>query len=307
MRERDNVSIVHVAFYPSDWLAGTRGLSAEESGVYITLVCRMYEMAGPIERDDDRLSRLCGCKSKAAFVRALGYLIAEGKVIEVEGGLFNERVEKELQNTTEKSTKARQAAQSRWDRKARKIKGNSNADASPKHMPGRCQSESESDKKERDTDVSLVLSAPEPASPLAEAVTLFNEAATEAGWSKVQKMTPARSQALRARLRECDGIEGWRIAMDKAKASDFLCGRTAKPWTGCGFDWLTKQANFTKLMEGNYDNREGTGNGKPTGADIARQVAEQYTRGIDSREGSDASQPLLPARQPAGRDRGGSW
>ena len=60
------MSILHVPFYPSDWLAGTRGLSDSETGVYITLIARMYEMAGPIERDDDRLSRLCGSKSKAS-------------------------------------------------------------------------------------------------------------------------------------------------------------------------------------------------------------------------------------------------
>ena len=107
----------------------------------------------------------------------------------------------------------------------------------------------------RDTNVSLALSAPEPASELAEAVAAYNEAADDAGWPKVQKMTPSRSKALKARLRDCGGIEGWRFAMDKGKASDFLCGRTPKPWSGFGFDWITKQANFTKLMEGNYDNR----------------------------------------------------
>ena len=40
------MSIVHIPFYPSDWLAGTAALSDAEKGVYITLVARMYEMAG---------------------------------------------------------------------------------------------------------------------------------------------------------------------------------------------------------------------------------------------------------------------
>lgn len=34
---------VHIALYPSDWLAGTRGLTPAETGIYITLVCMMYE------------------------------------------------------------------------------------------------------------------------------------------------------------------------------------------------------------------------------------------------------------------------
>lgn len=83
------MSIVHIPFYPSDWLAGTAALSDAEKGVYITLVARMYEMAGPIERDDNRLYRVCGSKSKASFVKALNYLISEGKIIETPDGLIS--------------------------------------------------------------------------------------------------------------------------------------------------------------------------------------------------------------------------
>lgn len=133
------MSIVHVPFYPSDWLAGTRGLSAEETGVYITLLARIYEMAGPIERDDARLARLCGCKTKARFVRTLEYLIQEGKLIEVEGGLFNERAQKEIQNVIGKSAKARGAAESRWGKKSNKNNSPPDANASPEHMPEPCQ------------------------------------------------------------------------------------------------------------------------------------------------------------------------
>ena len=39
------MSIVHIPFYPSDWLAGTAALSDAEKGVYITLVARMYELS----------------------------------------------------------------------------------------------------------------------------------------------------------------------------------------------------------------------------------------------------------------------
>ncbi len=139
------MSILHVAFYPSDWLSGTRGMSDAETGVYITLIAKMYEMAGPIERDDNRLSRLCGCKSKSSFLKSLEYLIAEGKIVETKDGLFNERVEKEIKNTTDKSSKAREAAQSRWKKKYNKNNEGDNANASPKHMPERCQLELESD------------------------------------------------------------------------------------------------------------------------------------------------------------------
>lgn len=137
------MSIIHIPFYPSEWLAGTRGLSDAETGVYITLIAKMYEMAGPIERDDDRLYRVCGCSSKASFLKSLNYLISEGKIIETPDGIFNEKVEKVIKITTEKSDKAKAAAQSRWDRKPSKNNKAIDANASPKHMPEGCQLELE--------------------------------------------------------------------------------------------------------------------------------------------------------------------
>jgi len=128
------------------------------------------------------------------------------------------------------------------------------------------------DIKERETNVSLVLSAPEPASPLAEAVKAYNDTAEQVGLPKVQKLTPARSKALKARLKECDGIEGWRCAMGKCKASDFLSGK-ATGTTPATFDWLTKASNFTKLMEGNYDNRANNTAGNSNANTTAREIA----------------------------------
>ena len=129
-------AVIHIPFYPSDWLAGTRGLSAEETGVYITLICRMYELAGPVERDDKRLHRLCGTKSKAAFARALDTLLDDGKITDGEGGLWNDRVGQELEKLFKKSTKSRQAAQARWNRKRSKNNGTSMRTHTPGICPG---------------------------------------------------------------------------------------------------------------------------------------------------------------------------
>lgn len=93
----------------------------------------------------------------------------------------------------------------------------------------------------------------------AEAVRAYNDAALIGGWPKVQKITTARRAALNARLRDADGIDGWRSALDRALASDFLCGRVVTtrgdPFFA-SFDFLTRQSSFVKLMEGQYDNRE---------------------------------------------------
>lgn len=108
---------------------------------------------------------------------------------------------------------------------------------------------------------------------VSEAVTAYNDAAARAGWPLVQKLTDQRRKALRGRLSDCGGIDGWRCALGKAEASDFLCGRTEKPWAGFGFDWITKPANFTKLMEGNYDNRSGQSLSANSSSAFLRSVA----------------------------------
>lgn len=103
-----------IRFFPSDWLAGTRGLSASETGVYITLIATMYERGHPLPEDHGRLARLCGA-SNSSFKSALEALTVGGKILRVEGGLWNERVGKEGQHRAEKSEAARAAASYRWE------------------------------------------------------------------------------------------------------------------------------------------------------------------------------------------------
>lgn len=114
-----------------------------------------------------------------------------------------------------------------------------------------------------DTESEKDMSTPPAAAPpLTEAVEVYNAEAEKAGWAKVQRLTDARRSALKARLAECGGIEGWQTAMAKAGESKFLTGKVPR---GRGhenwrpdFDFFLKATNFTKLMEGTYDDRTGS-------------------------------------------------
>lgn len=106
---------------------------------------------------------------------------------------------------------------------------------------------------------------PTPAQILGQAYEVYADAAQLHGWSVVQKSTGARDAALRARLKDVAGLEGWIAALAKAGRSDFLCGRAA-PREGktpfrLDFDFLTRESSFVRLMEGKYDNRETSGPG----------------------------------------------
>jgi uncharacterized protein YdaU (DUF1376 family) len=113
-------AITYVRFYPSDWLAGTRGMTAAEMGVYITLIAMMYERAGPVDGGDNaKLARLCGT-SASGMKTILERLVADGKITREGGLLFNRRAELEIKNVMSKSEVATEKANARWAKNADK-------------------------------------------------------------------------------------------------------------------------------------------------------------------------------------------
>jgi uncharacterized protein YdaU (DUF1376 family) len=87
-----------------------------------------------------------------------------------------------------------------------------------------------------------------------EAVSLWNEFATKYDLPRVARLTETRRRQVLARLRECEGIEGWKIALEKVGQSSFMLGGGPRGWTA-SFDFMTQQSSFTKLMEDTYVQR----------------------------------------------------
>ena len=116
-----------VKFYPSDWLAGTSGLTAAERGVYVTIVMLIYENEGPITVDEGRLARRCGT-TKAAFKKLFQGLCDEEKLTFEGGKISNKRAEKELCNRAIRSQKAKSSADQRWNGQRGKSEQNQDPD-----------------------------------------------------------------------------------------------------------------------------------------------------------------------------------
>lgn len=70
---------------------------------------------------------------------------------------------------------------------------------------------------------------------------------------KVTKLTDTRIRHINARLKEYTE-EDLRTAFLIAEASDFLTGRTDRSKWKADFDWLMKESNLVKVLEGNYTN-----------------------------------------------------
>lgn len=67
-------------------------------------------------------------------------------------------------------------------------------------------------------------------------------------------LSDRRKQAIKARLKTYT-IEQFKEVFTKAEASDFLKGKNNRDWQA-NFDWLMKDTNMAKVLDGNYDNKQ---------------------------------------------------
>ena len=133
------MSAPYVPFYTSDFLAGTSGMTAATKGVYITILCLIYETEGPLLQKWDTLARRCGC-TLPAFKRAVEDLLDDGKLEILDGEIWSEKVEKHIAQRGERRTSAKAAAKTRWEKNQQK---QSKHDATA--MRAQCQPEPEPD------------------------------------------------------------------------------------------------------------------------------------------------------------------
>lgn len=92
---------------------------------------------------------------------------------------------------------------------------------------------------------------------------------------KVTALSDARKKAIKARINKygCDGVMK---AFRKASESDFLNGTNGRNWRA-NFDWIMKDANMAKILDGNYDNR-----GQAEGGDyFSRNGIEDPLKDLD--------------------------
>ena len=79
-------------------------------------------------------------------------------------------------------------------------------------------------------------------------------------YPRIKSMSEARKTAIKARLKQYT-VDDFRTLFEKAEASDFLKGANKNNWSAT-FDWLIKDTNMAKVLDGNYDNRQGASQGR---------------------------------------------
>jgi hypothetical protein len=80
-----------------------------------------------------------------------------------------------------------------------------------------------------------------------QVVDLYHSICTS--YPKIRSLSDARKKAIKARLKSYN-LDDFRTLFENAEASSFLKG-TEGGWKA-SFDWLIKEANMLKVLEGNY-------------------------------------------------------
>ena len=282
------MSLPYFPMYPTDFEAKTSHLTLAEDGAYNRLLRLMWMTPGcTLPADDAWLIRRLRVDAQT-FDEVVRVVLHEFFTVK-NGRLSNAKLSRIFAETSVAHQKRVSAGSKGGKAKALKTldSGSSNDKAMPKQPEPEPEPELDIRKKE-DTDVSCAITPPA-IDEIAKAVTAYNDAADRAGWPKVQKLSPARRQALRGRLKDAGGIEGWEHALTKAEGSSFLTGQTSKPFLA-SFDFITKSGNFIKIMEGNYDDRN---NSSGSAGPNSRQTGFASAAG----RGQDASIASIVARR----------
>lgn len=89
---------------------------------------------------------------------------------------------------------------------------------------------------------------------------MYNEVCTS--FPRLTKLSDSRKKAIKARLKKY-AIDDFRKLFEMAECSSFLKGQNARDWSA-NFDWLIKDSNMAKVLDGNYADKKG---GDTIGAD----------------------------------------
>jgi len=97
---------------------------------------------------------------------------------------------------------------------------------------------------------------------VALAVQAYNDLAKRCGLPTASKLTTKRKAAIRNRLKDAGGLDGWNAALGCIEATPGLRGENNRGWRA-NLDFLCQESSFLKLMEGHYDNWRNDDNDPP--------------------------------------------
>ena len=103
---------------------------------------------------------------------------------------------------------------------------------------------------ESEIDASPAVLPPAPRIPYEKIGEMYNQICKS--FPRCTSLSDARKKAIKARFASGYTIEDFQREFEKAEASSFLKGQNNRNWMA-SFDWLLKDSNMAKVLDGNYD------------------------------------------------------
>tara|TARA_R110002051_G_scaffold323216_1_gene416084 strand:- start:1009 stop:1881 length:873 start_codon:yes stop_codon:yes gene_type:complete len=227
-------------FYAGDFLSDLKvaSMNMEERGVYITLLAYSWLEDG-LPDNPEKLARLCGnpesWESSWLTVGECFFLADDGK-------LYNSKMEEireELISYKNKMSNAgKKGMESRWKNNLVKAKLKQSYNTSPSTST----STSTSTKKKKGS------------TPYEEIVETFNTICGDC-LPIVTKITESRKQQIRKMWKHLGSSSECEKFFKKVSGSDFLSGTQDSSNWKANFDWVIKESNRVKILEGVYANK----------------------------------------------------
>jgi len=245
----EGVVVHYYKFNIKDWTRDTAHLSVEEEGVYRRLLDHYYETESPIPVETQPLIRRLRL---GGHEKALEIVLSEFFTLESDGyhqgncdkniAAYHAKAETNRSN----GKKGGRPEKPKENPYGFEIEPTNNLNHKPitnnqEEIKSSCDQQAESPKAKR--------------IPLAEIFDAY--ARCLPSLPQLRIIDDSRKAMVRSRWNADErfqSVEFWERFFLNVSSSDFLMGRTDRPWTGCCFDWLLKPANFRKIVEGNYDN-----------------------------------------------------
>lgn len=122
-------------------------------------------------------------------------------------------------------------------------------------------------KSNKDTSKSTVTDEPKEKIPYQAILEAYTS--TCKSLQKCTILSDKRKSAIKARFASGYTLEDFETVFQKAESSKFLKGGNDRDWRA-SFDWLIKDANMAKVLDGNYDDWKGDGttDGRESGQKI---------------------------------------
>jgi len=215
-----------------------KDFGAEGYGIYWMIVEDLYNNANALPTDYESIAY--DLRTNENIVSCI---INDYDLFIVNDDYFGSTsIEKRLDKRAEKSKKARESANKRWNKNANALQTQSE--------PNAIKESKVKDIKGKESKIKLIPKQ-EDRINYNEIKDVFNSLCL--GLPSIKLITDKRKKLINARQKDFS-LETIGDVFRLASKSDFLNGGSANGFTA-SFDWLLNASNFIKVLEGNYNNK----------------------------------------------------